>query len=86
MSLVCTFVAIVTRLGLRAAPVGFPGHVHAWITDGIEELHVDVFHSDGERFLDLDGMRQMLDELQVPRDQQGELMRPTPASDVGEFG
>ncbi|QRV90547.1 hemimethylated DNA-binding domain protein [Ceratobasidium sp. AG-Ba] len=31
MSLVCTFVAIVTRLGLVAAPVGFPGHVHAWV-------------------------------------------------------
>ncbi|KAG8742202.1 hypothetical protein FRC10_001898 [Ceratobasidium sp. 414] len=31
MSLVCIFVAIVTRLGLLAAPVGFPGHVHAWV-------------------------------------------------------
>ncbi|KAG8717550.1 hypothetical protein FRC09_014101 [Ceratobasidium sp. 395] len=31
ISLVCTFVAIVSRLGFPAAPVAFPGHVHAWI-------------------------------------------------------
>ncbi|QRV90553.1 F-box only protein 21 [Ceratobasidium sp. AG-Ba] len=31
MSLVCTFVAITTRLGLLAGPVGILGHVHAWI-------------------------------------------------------
>ena len=31
MSLVCVFVSIVRRMGLRAAPVGFPGNVHAWI-------------------------------------------------------
>ncbi|KAF8593988.1 hypothetical protein BDV93DRAFT_565925 [Ceratobasidium sp. AG-I] len=31
MSLVCVFVSLVRRMGLRAAPVGFPGNVHAWI-------------------------------------------------------
>lgn len=31
MSLVWIFVSIVRRMGLRAAPVGFPGNVHAWI-------------------------------------------------------
>ncbi|QRV90548.1 F-box only protein 21 [Ceratobasidium sp. AG-Ba] len=31
MSLVCTFVAIATRLGFLAAPAGDVGHVHAWI-------------------------------------------------------
>ncbi|KAG9086376.1 hypothetical protein FRC06_003119 [Ceratobasidium sp. 370] len=102
MSLVYTFVAIVTRLGLLAAPVGFPGHVHAWIalpsyqptefmpyepeTDWEDEtptrrLHVDVFHSDVEPFLASDSMRQTLNNLQVPREQQPMLMRPSAASE-----
>ncbi|KAG8680005.1 hypothetical protein FRC08_016601 [Ceratobasidium sp. 394] len=103
MSLVCTFVAIVTRLGLLAAPVGFPGHVHAWIAlpsyeptefvpyepeaDWEDEtptrrLHVDVFNSDVEPFLASDSMRQTLDSLQVPREQQPLLMRPSFASEM----
>ncbi|KAG9119813.1 hypothetical protein FRC07_004968 [Ceratobasidium sp. 392] len=103
MSLVCTFVAIVTRLGFLSAPVGFPGHVHAWIalpsyhlpefvpfepeTDWEDEtptqrLHVDVFNSDVEPFLSSDSMRGTLNNLQVPRDQQPMLMRPSAASEM----
>ncbi|CAE6415808.1 unnamed protein product [Rhizoctonia solani] len=84
MSLVCTFVAIVTRLGLRASPVGFPGHVHAWIAlpdsgPGWEDgsLAVDVFRSDKEPFLNVDALLEELRTSGVPEGVRRELVGPS---------
>ncbi|CUA68580.1 F-box only protein 21 [Mus musculus] [Rhizoctonia solani] len=89
MSLVYTFVAIVTRLGLRASPVGFPGHVHAWIAlpdsgprweDG--SLAVDVFRSDETPLLSNGTLRDKLQVLGIPEAQTGSLMGPAHASEM----
>ncbi|KAH7345414.1 hypothetical protein B0J17DRAFT_639794 [Rhizoctonia solani] len=89
MSLVYTFVAIVTRLGLRASPVGFPGHVHAWIAlpdsgpkweDG--SLAVDVFGSQEAPILSKETLMTKLQELGVPESQQRSLIAPAPASEM----
>ncbi|KAG8928531.1 hypothetical protein FRC02_006807 [Tulasnella sp. 418] len=48
LSLVCVFVSLGQRIGLKAYPVNFPGHVLAWVglsTDGDEHIHVDVYGS-----------------------------------------
>ncbi|KAJ1311868.1 hypothetical protein OPQ81_010327 [Rhizoctonia solani] len=89
MSLVYTFVAIVTRLGLCASPVGFPGHVHAWITIPDSEPHrenrslaVDVFHSDKEPFLEDQVLRERLQSLGVPEEQWEDLVRPAEAAEM----
>ncbi|CAE6512900.1 unnamed protein product [Rhizoctonia solani] len=89
MSLVYTFVAIVTRLGLRASPVGFPGHVHAWIAlpdsgPGWEEgsLAVDVFKSDEAPFLDKEMMRENLQALGIPEAQRESLIGPAYAEEM----
>ncbi|CAE6476624.1 unnamed protein product [Rhizoctonia solani] len=89
MSLVYTFVAIVTRLGLRASPVGFPGHVHAWIAlpdsgpeweDG--SLAVDVFRSQEEAILTQETLMTKLEALGVPESQRRSLIAPSPAADM----
>ncbi|KAF8741749.1 Hemimethylated DNA-binding protein YccV like, partial [Rhizoctonia solani] len=89
MSLVYTFVALVTRLGLRASPVGFPGHVHAWIAlpdSGsdweVGSLAVDVFNADKEPFLSEEILREKLRELGVPEGQRKALMGPAEASEM----
>ncbi|CAE6344516.1 unnamed protein product [Rhizoctonia solani] len=89
MSLVYTFVALVTRLGLRASPVGFPGHVHAWIAlpdGGLEweegSLAVDVFNADKELFLSKEMLSDKLRNLGVPEGQRGALMGPAEASEM----
>jgi hypothetical protein len=98
MSLVCTFVAIVTRLGLRAAPVGFPGHVHAWValpgtesdnvsTDWEDDtptkwLAVDVAYSGNTPILHSDALRHTLDMLGVPESQRRPLISPASAAEV----
>lgn len=100
VSLVCVFVSLVRRMGLRAAPVGFPGNVHAWIalpstsitndvglmeweqTTPARELRVDVFHADGEIFLDAANLRQVLAQTRVPEGDYAEKMRPSPAKEM----
>lgn len=100
VSLVCVFVSMVRRMGLRAAPVGFPGNVHACIAlsptsttndiglmewelaTPVRELRVDVFHADGEIFLDAANLRQVLAQTRVPEGDYAEIMRPSPAKEM----
>ncbi|KAG8752907.1 hypothetical protein FRC11_007898, partial [Ceratobasidium sp. 423] len=89
LSLVYTFVVIVTRFGLRASPVGFPGHVHAWIAlpdsgpeweDG--SLAVDVFNSDKEPFLNVEALMDQLRTSGVPEGQRRALVGPSHAAEM----
>lgn len=98
MSLVCVFVSLVRRMGLRAAPVGFPGNVHAWIAlpstsndvgrsdwesaPPVRELRVDVFHADEEPFLGSASLRELLGNMGVPRSEHGEVLTPSSAGDM----
>lgn len=98
LPLVFMFVAIVTRLGLCAAPVPFPGHVHAWVClpgaesdddtrdwEGdtpIRRLAVDVFPPEKEPFRHSDAMRDELDDMDASQSQRPLYMRPAMASFV----
>jgi F-box protein 21 len=69
LSLVAIFVAICRRLGIPAAAVSFPGHVHAFVPltseisprspwasyyDAMQKgVHIDVYHSNTQPFIDV---------------------------------
>ncbi|QRV90550.1 hemimethylated DNA-binding domain protein [Ceratobasidium sp. AG-Ba] len=82
ISLVCTFVAITSRLGLLSAPVGVIGHVHAWIA--LPSYHQpDLGSSSSGDEIDWEDEQPLrslhVDNLQVSQDLWRKFMKPSNA-------
>lgn len=80
ISLSVLYVEVARRVGVRASPVGFPGHFLVRLDDGEERLVVDPFHGGGP--LDDAALADLLRRSGSELGYSAELVAPTPVRHV----